>query len=203
VTSCCAPARPGPPPPPHTHHPLLPRPTPPPPYPPTPRTQAPEDASVTTLYVGGLTKDMTDEDLRDAFYSYGEITSLRRVESKYCAFVTFATRCGAEGGGGGVGGRREGRGRRDGGGRHGRKEGERRHEGGVQMGGVCSLGGGAAGWGCSGGWGQWGEVGRLAARKPPSGVRTKSCKARALMTDASCEPATTCLLSTAGGDGFD
>ncbi|GBF91525.1 hypothetical protein Rsub_04265 [Raphidocelis subcapitata] len=56
----------------------------------------PEDTSVATLYVGGLTPEITENDLRDAFYSYGEITSVRRVETRFCAFVTFAARAGAE-----------------------------------------------------------------------------------------------------------
>ncbi len=33
----------------------------------------PEDASITTLYVGSLTPGITDADLRDAFYPFGEV----------------------------------------------------------------------------------------------------------------------------------
>jgi hypothetical protein len=66
---------------------------------PTPSRQPPPPAparSVTTLYVGGLTPDITETDLRDAFYSYGEIASVRRVESRFCAFITFTARASAE-----------------------------------------------------------------------------------------------------------
>lgn len=52
--------------------------------------------SITTLYVGGVGTDITEDDLRDAFYSHGELTSVRKVESRFCAFVNFANRAGAE-----------------------------------------------------------------------------------------------------------
>ena len=35
----------------------------------------PEDQSITTLYVGSLTPGITDADLRDAFYPFGEVCS--------------------------------------------------------------------------------------------------------------------------------
>ncbi|KAF6240406.1 hypothetical protein COO60DRAFT_334013, partial [Scenedesmus sp. NREL 46B-D3] len=52
--------------------------------------------SITSLYVGGVTPDITEEDLKDAFYTYGEIAGVRKVASRFCAFVTFAERSAAE-----------------------------------------------------------------------------------------------------------
>jgi len=40
----------------------------------------PEDQGVVALWVGGLTADITQQDLRDAFYAYGEIAAVRRDE---------------------------------------------------------------------------------------------------------------------------
>jgi len=37
----------------------------------------PEDQGVVALWVGGLTADITQQDLRDAFYAYGEIAAVR------------------------------------------------------------------------------------------------------------------------------
>lgn len=44
-----------------------------------PKLAPPEDASITTLYVGGLTPVITEDDIRDQFYSYGELQSVRKV----------------------------------------------------------------------------------------------------------------------------
>jgi pre-mRNA-splicing factor RBM22/SLT11 len=46
--------------------------------------------------VGGVTSEISEADLRDAFYSYGEIASLRVVTARFCAFVTFTSRDAAE-----------------------------------------------------------------------------------------------------------
>ncbi|KAK9839921.1 hypothetical protein WJX74_000404 [Apatococcus lobatus] len=56
----------------------------------------PEDASITTLYVGSLTPGITDADLRDAFYPFGEIASIRVLEKRHCGFVTYEARSSAE-----------------------------------------------------------------------------------------------------------
>eukprot|EP01067_Filipodium_phascolosomae_P008064 Filipodium_phascolosomae@DN677_c0_g1_i1.p1 len=56
----------------------------------------PEDKSLVTLYVGGLDGRISDSDLRDHFYVFGEIKSLRMVPKSNCAFVTFAERKAAE-----------------------------------------------------------------------------------------------------------
>ena len=47
-------------------------------------------------YIGGLVPDISEQDLRDEFYSFGEIASVRVVSAKMCAFVTFTTRAAAE-----------------------------------------------------------------------------------------------------------
>lgn len=56
----------------------------------------PEDRTIMTLFVGGVGPDISEEDIRDSFYSYGEIKAVRRVESRKCAFVTYTTREAAE-----------------------------------------------------------------------------------------------------------
>ncbi|XP_002986095.2 zinc finger CCCH domain-containing protein 40 [Selaginella moellendorffii] len=56
----------------------------------------PDDTTVRTLYVGGLDERVTTEDLKDNFYSYGEIESLRLVPQRACAFITYTTREDAE-----------------------------------------------------------------------------------------------------------
>jgi len=54
--------------------------------------QPPEDKSVTTLYVGGLDTSVKEKDIRDQFYVFGEIRSIRMVPKQCCAFVTFVDR---------------------------------------------------------------------------------------------------------------
>lgn len=52
----------------------------------------PEDRSVTTLYLGGLDSSVTEKDVRDKFYVFGEVRSIRMVKKQCCAFVTFVER---------------------------------------------------------------------------------------------------------------
>ncbi|KAK1440375.1 hypothetical protein QVD17_06200 [Tagetes erecta] len=61
-----------------------------------PTLEAPDDESIRTLYVGGLDARISEQDLRDEFYSHGEIESIKIVPQKACAFVTYTTRQGAE-----------------------------------------------------------------------------------------------------------
>ena len=62
-----------------------------------PKQAPPVDQTVMTLYIGGIDPETTKEaDVRDQFYSYGEIASVRLVPAKTCAFVTFTTRLAAE-----------------------------------------------------------------------------------------------------------
>lgn len=58
--------------------------------------QPPEDKSITTLYVGGLDSGIKERDVRDQFYVFGEIRSIRMVPKQSCAFVTFVSREAAE-----------------------------------------------------------------------------------------------------------
>ena len=63
-----------------------------------PTLEPPVDTSVTTLYLGNLGPGGTisEKDLRDHFYQYGDIRDLRILEAKQCAFITFTTREAAE-----------------------------------------------------------------------------------------------------------
>ncbi|EJW71719.1 hypothetical protein WUBG_17370, partial [Wuchereria bancrofti] len=63
-----------------------------------PVLQAPEDTTITTLYVGDLgPAGMIGEvALRDYFYQFGEIRSLNLLPNKGCAFISFTTRLAAE-----------------------------------------------------------------------------------------------------------
>ncbi|KAL8205860.1 hypothetical protein R6Q57_009411 [Mikania cordata] len=61
-----------------------------------PALEPPDDESIRTLYVGGLDARISEQDLRDEFYSHGEIELVKMVLQKACAFVTYTTREGAE-----------------------------------------------------------------------------------------------------------
>uniref|UniRef100_A0A915C444 Pre-mRNA-splicing factor RBM22 n=1 Tax=Parascaris univalens TaxID=6257 RepID=A0A915C444_PARUN len=63
-----------------------------------PVLQPPEDTTITTLYVGDLgpAGTITEADLRDYFYQFGEIRSLNVLVSRGCAFIAFTTRQAAE-----------------------------------------------------------------------------------------------------------
>jgi len=56
----------------------------------------PDDSEITTLWLGGVTSVITEEDIRDVFYGFGEICSIKVVPKSNCAFVTYTTREGAE-----------------------------------------------------------------------------------------------------------
>ncbi|CAA7048111.1 unnamed protein product [Microthlaspi erraticum] len=58
--------------------------------------EPPEDESIKTLYIGGLNSIIVEQDIRDQFYAYGEIESIRILAEKTCAFVTYTSRQGAE-----------------------------------------------------------------------------------------------------------
>jgi len=62
----------------------------------TPGLEPPEDKSITTLYVGGVTSEISEKDLRDEFYAYGEIKDVRMAPRNNCAFVSYTTRDAAE-----------------------------------------------------------------------------------------------------------
>ncbi|KAK2641767.1 hypothetical protein Ddye_023530 [Dipteronia dyeriana] len=61
-----------------------------------PSLEPPEDEGIKTLYVGGVDARVTEQDLRDNFYSHGEIESIKMHPQKAFAFVTYTTREGAE-----------------------------------------------------------------------------------------------------------
>ncbi|KAL0348365.1 UNVERIFIED_CONTAM: Polyadenylate-binding protein RBP47 [Sesamum angustifolium] len=49
------------------------------------------DSSNTTVFVGGLDSDVTDEQLRESFTPYGEVVSVKIPAGKGCGFVQFAS----------------------------------------------------------------------------------------------------------------
>ncbi|XP_057298136.1 pre-mRNA-splicing factor RBM22-like [Hydractinia symbiolongicarpus] len=61
-----------------------------------PKLEPPDDKSITTLYVGGLDDKITENDLRDFFYQFGEIRSINIAAGKNCGFVCYTTRVAAE-----------------------------------------------------------------------------------------------------------
>ncbi|NXU47713.1 RBM22 factor, partial [Turnix velox] len=61
-----------------------------------PRLDPPDDKTITTLYVGGLGDTITESDLRNHFYQFGEIRTITVVQRQQCAFIQFATRQAAE-----------------------------------------------------------------------------------------------------------
>ena len=62
-----------------------------------PQLVAPEDKSITTLYIGGVPAESIGErELRDRFYQYGELRSVTVYPRQRCAFIQFATREAAE-----------------------------------------------------------------------------------------------------------
>lgn len=58
--------------------------------------EPPADPSITTLHVGGLTKEIDSQDLRDAFYGFGELLCVKMCRSQSCAFLCYAQRSSAE-----------------------------------------------------------------------------------------------------------
>ncbi|KAB2031025.1 hypothetical protein ES319_D05G275100v1 [Gossypium barbadense] len=59
-------------------------------------TQSDGDSSNTTIFVGGLDPNVTEEDLRQSFSQYGEIVSVKIPVGKGCGFVQYANRKNAE-----------------------------------------------------------------------------------------------------------
>lgn len=58
--------------------------------------QPPEDKTITTLYVGTMGVPVTEKDLTDQFYAYGEIRTVQVVQPSNCAFITYTSRESAE-----------------------------------------------------------------------------------------------------------
>ena len=61
-----------------------------------PALEAPEDRTITTLYVGNIGENTTEDELRDHFYQFGELRSITIVSKQQCAFVQFTARSAAE-----------------------------------------------------------------------------------------------------------
>lgn len=61
-----------------------------------PTLDPPEDKTITTLYVGNIAESVTESDLRDNYYQYGEIRSVTMVARQQCAFVQYTKRVSAE-----------------------------------------------------------------------------------------------------------
>lgn len=61
-----------------------------------PTLEPPEDKTITTLYVGNISEHLTEKDIRDNFYQYGEIRNITMVARQQCAFVQFTKRTAAE-----------------------------------------------------------------------------------------------------------
>ncbi|KAH6788488.1 RNA-binding protein 47C [Perilla frutescens var. frutescens] len=59
-------------------------------------SQSDGDSVNTTIFVGGLDPNVTDEDLRQPFSQYGEIVSVKIPVGRGCGFVQFASRGDAE-----------------------------------------------------------------------------------------------------------
>lgn len=57
--------------------------------------KAPDEDS-TTLFVSGVTADVTEQALRDVFYVHGELKSVRISRRSECAFIEYVARAGAE-----------------------------------------------------------------------------------------------------------
>ncbi|KAE9613591.1 hypothetical protein Lal_00016111 [Lupinus albus] len=59
-------------------------------------SQSEGDFNNTTIFVGGLDSDISDEDLRHPFLQFGEVVSVKIPVGKGCGFVQFAERKNAE-----------------------------------------------------------------------------------------------------------
>ena len=61
-----------------------------------PHLDPPEDKTITTLYAGGLGDTITETDLKNHFYQFGEIRTITIVQRQQRAFIQFATSQAAE-----------------------------------------------------------------------------------------------------------
>lgn len=62
------------------------------------QNQTPSDPTITTLFIGGVTEEsgITEQDLRDFMYQFGEIRRVSMVTKQGAAFVEYADRFAAE-----------------------------------------------------------------------------------------------------------
>lgn len=61
-----------------------------------PTLTPPEDRTITTLYVGNIGEHITETDIKDNFYQFGEIRQITLVPRQQCAFVQYTKRSAAE-----------------------------------------------------------------------------------------------------------
>jgi len=61
-----------------------------------PSIAPPDDKSITTLWVGGVTSAISEIDLQEYFYQFGEVAAINVVSKNSCAFVQFTRRDSAE-----------------------------------------------------------------------------------------------------------
>ncbi|KAJ8501227.1 hypothetical protein OPV22_011779 [Ensete ventricosum] len=59
-------------------------------------SQTDVDSANTTVFVGGLDPDVSEDDLKEAFSHYGEVASVKIPVGKQCGFVLFVHRSNAE-----------------------------------------------------------------------------------------------------------
>jgi len=60
------------------------------------KQSAPDDQSITSIFLSGVEPGISEGDLRDYFYAFGEIKSVVISHQKKCAFINYTTRVGAE-----------------------------------------------------------------------------------------------------------
>ncbi|VEL15844.1 unnamed protein product [Protopolystoma xenopodis] len=61
-----------------------------------PKLTPPDDRTITTLYIGNIPDIVSEKELRDHFYQFGEIRSIHMHAKQHCAFVQFTLRDAAE-----------------------------------------------------------------------------------------------------------
>merc|ERR1712037_578283 len=61
-----------------------------------PSMAPPEDKTITTLWCGGVTSELSESDLQEYFYQFGEVACINIVQKSSCAFVQFTKRESAE-----------------------------------------------------------------------------------------------------------
>lgn len=58
--------------------------------------EPPKDTTITTLFVGGITEEVTANQLHGAFSTYGQVKGIKMMSKFACAFVTCQSRNSAE-----------------------------------------------------------------------------------------------------------
>jgi pre-mRNA-splicing factor RBM22/SLT11 len=58
--------------------------------------KAPQDLNIKTIYIKNVNSEITEADIREEMYAFGEITSLVILRRAKCAFLTFGSRTSAE-----------------------------------------------------------------------------------------------------------